>query len=628
MDFTFANEKRPEYNIDQYIAVLLAHPLCPATIRRSFVDHKTAAPPGVTYQEAFNRFQAHVQSKREAGHPVATVAAVVAEHPVIVTPSAISVVKPASTVQTHEYARGYYVPATKRAQSISAAVADAYAYTYTPIQTVPKDAMLSSNFQADRRAAGVPLISTVTRVGESFKASDSLHNAEAVFEQLKVKDGLAKGMVMVAPVISALISEGHQVSGPIVVANGKKIQGPGVFVPKAKRCPDAATMYQVIALHRTARGEDRKWLSPLTAGYYLGAMPRQMETVWWRAVDILETARRINVRIIVFENPASALLYRTLAANGLIVVYLSYAAVDYLSPKEARARIMSCMKVVSAHGDMSAVDCVKLVTEPIPVPPHTVSAIYDIPEVMVVMEGIKATTVYANKTTKQTPEFIASKKVVETKRRPTMVWWPIADFVFEYAHKVQGHIYPSVHAHSGSLIAVFHVVEKQKLDVHDLPWYASRCVTANVYKTYYPYAHTRFLEADNRVFKYVNSAAFAVRMHLHVTRKERVAIRLEDYEEDEDESELATEFTHMVIELNEKEVPLPVVAPYQIPPSSVESAQWAEVLPQSKTHEEDDDDDDRDEDDYEEEEEQDYEKDDEEEPQDKVEFILDNIDTY
>lgn len=517
MDFTSKTFTTADFTFEQALQVILAHPLCDPIIKHSYPHVTGGVVQGLTYATALQIFR--TESKRQttgSGHPTVVLVSHATEHTIRVTPGAIVV--NAKKPVTLKYRRGYFVDAVhdkvSRVIAAKAHTADMLAYTFTPNTPIDASHTCDSNFSKDQTSIGIPLVPGSRKMADTFKTRDAAGNGYKIFQQLQTQTNWVWGLQAVEPLTASLVSQGHDAQtlskiGPTAV----KIPKPYAPVPKA--CGSADLAYKVLDRHRGARGEDKKWLSPLTSGYYVGAMPRAIEEVWWRAADIFHVAVSMSARNLVLGPGLGLNLARTLAANGLIVFYVANAAIDFLTEEDRVKQIQSLSIGAGACLPYSVTDAGKVLEQ---------AELY-------VDVGLKAATTFANKIVTETAAWNKSIASLITRQFNWMTWWGVTPEILKRAKQEKLGVEYSVHAHSGQALFI-RMTKGPASWTADTSYaesrYYGRMVTANVYKTHFPFSRTRFLEVDVQKYKFQNLAVAGLTLNLAITRKQKVELKLLD----------------------------------------------------------------------------------------------------
>jgi len=126
------------------------------------------------------------------------------------------------------------------------------------------------------------------------------------------------------PVVSKQLPEGienfvRREQDGKVVARIPKIFMPPVF----RNVIDIEAAYRVLGYHRAVRGEDKKFLSPVTSGYYMFSTTTPVVKVLSYVNDIIGVAKLHKCHTIAFASEFKTPVLLSLVANGFPVVQLN-----------------------------------------------------------------------------------------------------------------------------------------------------------------------------------------------------------------------------------------------------------------------------------------------------------------
>lgn len=518
MDFSTKTYSTSDFTLDDAISVLLMSPFCPPLIKSHYASHTKAAVPGLSYSVALQIFRAETKKQTTgSGHPIAVLKAHVLEKPVAVTPTAVVVATVPLT--TLAYQRGYFVDnanANKsRLVAAKAQVADMLAYTYTPPQAIDKSLVCDSNFSSNNTAIGVPHVSGSRTMTDRFKARQSEDNAMLIYSQIQTPDLWVKSLDAVTPILRDLTVQGYSAQQNITLQE-KTVVAPKVYTPLPKTCPTAEMAYKVLDRHRVARGEDRKWLSPLTSGYYIGALPRLVEEVWWRLADIMHVAQNIKAGVLMLGTGITKVVAKSLAENGYVVFYYAATPIDSLTKEERDIQLKNIL--VAKKGAC--------------LPYSTLEAASVLERVDLYVDvGLKASATFSNKIITETTDWKRSWHALSASKANWMTWWGVTDAVLAVAKDNKLGVEKSVHAHSGQIIVVRAVAMPAgwtSVAAYTGTAHYSRMVTANIFKTHFPYSKRRFLEVDIAKYNFTNTAIAKIVINMAIERKVKVELQLGD----------------------------------------------------------------------------------------------------
>jgi len=517
MDFTVTTHTTADFTLDDALCVMLQHPLCDQIIKQTYFDHPKRIVPGLSFGAAMTIFRTQVRKQATgSGHPTAVLSAHATEHPITITPNVIQVAKTAPVNLV--YQRGYFVDETNqntsRLVACKAHVADMLAYTFTPSKAIDATNVCESNFSKGNVAVGIPHIDGSRRMSPDFKARDGAGNGFKIFAQVKGPNEWLGALQATMPLTDSLVQQKFEAQADTVILK-QTVKAPRVYTPPVKLCPSADFAYRALNLHRGVRGEDKKWLSPLTSGYYLGSMPRAIEDIWWRVADIVHVAKSIGAKILVLGASFGLYTARSVAVNGYIVFYMASSSADDPTEEEKKLQQTRLDEGIGTHIPYSNLDMVKVLAH---------AHLY-------VDVGIKASHSFASKTIVETPEWKRHMQSLVSRSYPWMTWWGVTDIVLKEAAANKIGVEFSVHAHSGHALFVRSI----KQPVHWLddaaylgPRHYGRMVTANVYKTHFPYSRRRFYEVDIRKYNFKSLSIPKLILALNITRKPKVELTLTD----------------------------------------------------------------------------------------------------
>jgi len=292
-------------------------------------------PLGMTYYAARAAF---IRYSRQAlamdPYPADRLDAALKVGKVLIAPTSVtygdgeaSVVEPIS--------RGYMLPKDKAAEAIKAHVADAFAYTFTPNTTIGQSGTIVSNFEKVAPTTLLPKVSATVVSPGDWKASQAVDNARTSFKTFvsKPNEFFRGSRLMCDAIKTAAVSVNKdledkmtrdavspvKVAGATVLKNGKEtIVLPRSFIPKFCKNEDTDVAWLLCARARQFRGEDGRWISPLSVGYYSLSMTRSTYRVYYETADVLHVLRKFRRTSLVVEMNAGLSYHvcTSIAANG------------------------------------------------------------------------------------------------------------------------------------------------------------------------------------------------------------------------------------------------------------------------------------------------------------------------
>lgn len=461
----------------QICSIVCAHILTPQSEKR-LLEHlreplcKTTIPYPVIYAEYRKRA---IAAPKATDHPMKVVEKATVQSDLILSPASLIIQE--RTLTTLYYREGYYTMETKLSSVVRAQVSDIIAYVHTPTAVVPATLCVTSNFDSDMSFAGIPCIHSQLAVKPTWVASHAMSNAMLLYDQCESDARSAIALIdMASNVVSHLGTE-RIPSTREVSAMGKMIIMPAPFRPPIRNSSDCKLAYKVLTLHRTARGEDSKWLSPLTAGYYIGAMPRSVDKVVWRAADIIHILRYIDKSVVVMDDQMLHVA-NTLAANKYTVVVRTTKATCY-NEKNTALTPGSVTRINVRH-DMSVLNP------------------------LIVLSTYKPSVVYSSGTIAVDSDFAnyAEEFIKLSETASVLMWVGICPTVFAFCEEHGLSTFYSLHAHAGYMC----VVNASKRHNVDPGRAYDRMINANIYKTYFPLSRCRMLELDRYRYSFENVA--------------------------------------------------------------------------------------------------------------------------
>lgn len=270
--------------------------------------------------------------------------------------------------------------------------------------------------------------------------------------------------------MSATGHTGYQVDDKGIVAPGRCMFG----------TPKQATMitaYRHLAAHRAVRGSDKKHISQLTSGYYLFGMMRDFEEPVLWAIDILHFLFTMKVKLEITTLPKHLHPYTMaiLAANGCIVRILTH------NVSLVNQAITPTQKRIIWVGDFNAsVVVLKQYCGPMPyITSQNELQCADLPH---------APFGY----TKTLPVFAEKKESDKNGNFPVT----ILTRAFMTTAMKDAQVFPSLHVHAMQVLWCSRPLKSAVTTVSDQ---VLRSITANQYKTMFPWSGTPFSIIDKYI---------------------------------------------------------------------------------------------------------------------------------
>jgi len=501
MDFTMKNNSDVAYTLTDALKVVLHHPLGDPILKRSYPDHPRGLVPGLTFAVALAIVRAQARSQtKTVGHPTAVLSVQAMEHPIIVTPAVVQVLTTPPLDLT--YQRGYFVEelkgAEKRVIVDRALVADAIAYTFTPEQVVGENLVCDSNFIAGDLLSGVPVVLGTQTVLSSFKAGDGVQNGYLIFEQIQEKPEMMQAVSVVQAIHIDSSSQVTIAQQGVDHIPGEKL---GTYSPPVQLHATDQEAHRILEVHRQVRGDKRKKrIGQLTAGYYLGAIPQEVESIWWRVVDIMHVAQSLHAQIITLGSGLGVILARSLAANGYVVLYPSDGSVSNPTRAEIedhRSKLNQGIGVHIPYLRMNESDA------------RARADLY-------VDRGVVLSPLVCSH--RKSRARIRSIDTLIKQSRAWMTWLGVTDSILSLAQELGIGVENSVRAHSGQALFIKFINGPKKWvapDAYKGSRYYGRMLTATIFKTHFPYSRCRFWEVDVMLFGYVCISILRVKLILY-----------------------------------------------------------------------------------------------------------------
>lgn len=308
----------------------------------------------------------------------------------------------------------------------------------------------------------------------TYDAMANVANARDYYLSQKSVDQARLQSLLTPPQSDArLLATGHtgyQVDDKGIVAPGRCIFG----TPKQA---SLITAYRHLASHRAVRGSDKKHISQLTSGYYLFGMMRDFEEPVMWAIDILNFLNTMKVKLEITTLPKQLHPYTMaiLAANGCIVRILTHNA------SLVNNTITPTQKRIIWVGDYNAsIVVLKQYCGAIPyITSQNELQCADLP-----------TSPFGY--TKAQPIFAEKKECDKNGNYPVT----ILTRAFMTTSMKDLQVFPSLHVHA---MQVLWCSRPLKTPVTTISEQVLRSITANQYKTMFPWSGTPFALVDKYI---------------------------------------------------------------------------------------------------------------------------------
>jgi len=388
-----------------------------------------------------------------------------------------------------------------------AAVSDAMSYVYTSA-TPGTTPICESNFRAGNPSAAIPVIKTPQPFNSDWQKSKAYENSIATYDKLSLNKTvvfqaqarLVEILKEAAPKkdVEQFMDPPSVYVGPTIMKDGKvQIAIAKPFIPGVQHMKNISDVYRYLSVHRMARGEDNKWISPLTSGYYYGSMTRSMDKLIWKVADVLHVLRLLNLSAVYFMELPSMSICQSLAANGVIVFTLTSGPIT--SPfvlKEDKSILPGTYRLRSLH---------ELNFDYLVVPPSLSSTrpVYKVSGVIFPDE-------------EKYMDYLSD--IVTTIKGKVLATCFLTPRLLNCREAI---LIPSIHAHAGHVLALFGVSNiREPLDRGLL---VDRICTSNIFKTWFPLSRTRFYEYDFLAYKFSNFALQNMVLSVHTAKASVVA---------------------------------------------------------------------------------------------------------
>lgn len=475
-------------------------------------------------------------------HPAIELTTAAAATDLEVSPSCIATMEPEPV--SYVYHHGYFVKDGSSLVALKASMADTLAYTYTP-STPIRDKTVTSNFVVDRSKLGLPQISTSLTVLDTWKKSDTMGNADLVYAQMSTPKVMLQLQSAILPIMESVDKTMKRNVTRKVTMKSETLRSFALFKPLIGASTSEYGAYKMLQNHRAVRGEDTKWLSPMTSGYYIGGLPKMMDKIYWYVSDIMHVCSVAKISTVVLAPDIPLYVSSTLALNKYFVIVLSFSPVHHIKYD------VKLGTVVKLH--ISALSTI--LTDALYVDVGTKAAIAFNKDKLNPIPGID--------------NILQSYKV--TPGKTFMTWVNVCHEVYKKASDCKYNLEYSVHAHAGVMIMTNAPVTNNNFTIDNA---IRRIGAANSIKSWFPFSRYRMLEYDRDTFKFVNSAT--VSRVKYRFRTPPNATKEEMYEVDFD-ADMVEEIDIQPLEIRDadyenmfKQVPMPS-GPKIIPPPLAES---------------------------------------------------------
>lgn len=513
MNFSSINDNA--YSYEQACSVLRKWGLCPSTVKNAIVRVKEVeAPPGLTTAVALRVFHALGQAAmRREKHPVDRLDELMLQSDMFLETTKVTVVIEDQPIVLSQ-SRGYMVEDVHGMEPIMAQAADAMSYVYTPSSSEPSSSLIS-NFATTTADAALPTIRQQAPLNDNWIVAGGIANSRSTFQNL-VDDRSSTFLAHKAVVqlleeavpksknkeTSMFIAAPGNVPTSVEARQGvlSRVKVARPFIPSVQPAGSIDVAWRYLSRHRMARGEDQKWISPLTSGYYYCSMTRAMDKLLWNVADIMHIAQKHAVSSIYFVAPPSMTVAHSLVMNG----YAVFMRTDSMQINNPQFR-----------QDGTFDPAIYMVKDPDE---------WETPTLTVYPPDASTRPVI--------------KKARDNSKTMEVEYAPAHEYYRDIAESVSHHVgdpfmyhafltphlidnfadnlEPSIHAHSGHVI-VHGPCTAASVTVEQL---VTRFMRANVFKTWFPLSRTRFLEYDLTVLKWTNTALPSMMLSV-MPRKEK-----------------------------------------------------------------------------------------------------------
>jgi len=427
-------------------------------------------PPNLSFGAVYARYRS-IQRKeaQKEDHLRTRMAGIAATTDIGIMPTQVTYVidnKPISA----NIKRGFAVEPGRDTDMIKSHISDAIAYMYTPSTKAGVKADIPNNFEKAPAKAALPTMTVPTQVNPSLWSNISEDNVTYVMSKLTSKASMNAAVRK----METAYASGDLTKTPPFVMTDRGDYMPKAFAPKVTTTvKDCDLAHRVLSAHRAARGQDSRWISSLTANYYYGCFNKAIDRVMWETSDVLSIARMANVSSITVMGTAtlnnSTLL--SLAANNYPVYVQTQELVS--QPIESEdGKVLAGVYRIGAH---------------VPFAPGT----------LVVRAGPPNNVTVTKSAVIVSDQIYESLKFFSISQLPDTVHSMTWTFMHNKLGDYKVSYYPSMHAHSGHILAY---VGPAVLPPCDLVKMTHRFAVSNCFKTWYPLSRVRFMEYDLKVY--------------------------------------------------------------------------------------------------------------------------------
>jgi hypothetical protein len=500
-----------EYTLDNYIATVLAHPMCPPYVRD--MPYTPAPKAAVDYKVAITHVKRHLEKTIRDAPLRDTLDMLIATTPVVISTGGLKYVHEEKPV-TVPLIAGFFAPDARKADILPSWVADAVAF-----QCTSTDAKLNPGVAGE---TVTPADEQTLQISEqSFTVTlpdvlggNALINANSLYRFYKTPKINNKQNYALEVAHSQMA--GNWANRTTRVARGNipdylrrlaidntidacVLPAPVQIMQPMKVCTNDTNFYRDLTNHRNVRGSDAKAGSALTAGYYLGAMSRSLDRTLWTAIDILQMMIILDRQdLVVVDKDLKLPVLAILAAND-INVYVIRAS-------KVHSKIFTCVDTTKWTSDNRLVNAViyeskALGTE---VPVYTKKG----------LSGVSETN-FADMFT----SFVPDKG--NTQIRLTHV------YLRDYHSKYLQHIWPSMHVHAGHVLFANRPLHNDAAIT--IPKLFARATLANKYKTAFPVRRVTYGVIDKYRHQVLQGG---VKLLSGANVKEEVKITFENFNEE------------------------------------------------------------------------------------------------
>lgn len=415
------------------------------------------APAPISCVAAYHAYVLMRDSPVCSSHPVQTLTSITVTSPITIQPSRITYMKQEKKMEI-PIVCGY--PMTQPAVLIAAMVADEMAYLHKPTESEVQgkfDLVPFGSLPTLIGSTTVPSATAIVPINVDKNPGVSRHTYFDYF----VQDANALGRARYALGYS-LPSTDRRLKLFAKSKPGKPIMMLAQHIPEMKASSSILAFYVALGLHRSVRGENNSPYSQMTSSYYLCSMPRYLDELCWKAMDIINICTMLGATKVYIASPAleSFNLWAILEENDVSVIL-------YGEPSQTT---QFHEYQLSPPEDAIVYSGTKLYPPPVVKRNGTVLA-ESLSVAEVKQELVDCGSLYGNHVTFR---HIYFHTFMETKHSFNLM--------------------PSTHAHAGHVIFLSNVnIETPPIPIATL---VRRAYIANKFKTNFPIGHTTYSKYD------------------------------------------------------------------------------------------------------------------------------------